>query len=215
MHSPTQKRFLAERQHLRQQCRAQRNALTPSQQTQASMVLAKHLLRCKEFIRAKRIAVYFADDGEIDTLPLINRAWEMNKRTYAPVVRGERHLDFIQFQRNDKLARGKWGLLQPVHNKEAITPLALDLILIPLVAFDKKCNRLGRGGGYYDRFLSRLRRYRFAALPETRGNCRTGSKPFLLGLAHDCQCRSQIPVAAWDRQLDAVITDRQMIRNRR
>lgn len=195
----------AERQALRKRFRAKRNLISPRQQAIASMAISKQLSRCPQFLRAKRIAVYFANDGEIDTLDIINRAWAMRKRTYMPAIGDNKQLEFVHFKANDHLATGKWGLLQPKNCRSILSPIALDLILLPLVAFDPQGNRLGRGGGYYDRFLSQLRRY--------RPSSKQGTKPHLMGLAHHCQqTEARLPIEKWDIALDSVVTDRQYIR---
>ncbi len=170
----------------------------------AALQLTKILACCPEFIRAKRIAFYLPNDGEISPLHALHQAWKMRKQTFLPAItqyggRGKNSMQFVRYRRQDPLYLGAWGLSEPKKNHRIVSLHSLDLILVPLVAFDFKGNRLGRGGGYYDRYLAQSR----------NSHCK---KPFLLGLAHQCQQAESLPINDWDIPLQAIATDKKLIR---
>lgn len=101
---------------------------------------------------------------------------------------------FVRYRGNGNLTPNRWGIREPLlRAQECIKPQQLDLVVVPLVAFDRQGHRLGMGKGYYDRAFA--------------FRCQTAGKPFLLGLAHECQLTDKIlPVAAWDVDLDAALT---------
>ncbi len=183
---------------LRQQLRAQRRALSVQQQKLHSQSAAKQLTRSALFLRSRRIAFYLSADGEIDLTPILNCAHRMGKACYLPVIhKGSQFtLWFCKYQPGDRLMPNQFGISEPdLHKHPPIKPWGLDLILMPLVGFDAECNRLGMGGGYYDRTLSFLHR---------RKHWRS---PHLIGVAHDCQKVEKLLVQSWDVPLQGVVTE--------
>ena len=192
---------LAERRRqLRRQYRAARRALPPYQQYAQAKKLCALLKRCPEFIHAKSIASYLPSDGEIDPSAIHQLAWSLGKRVYLPVPTQQKSLRFVPYTSRTQLVTGQWGIQQPRCAGRIATQVSLDLILVPLVAFDNKANRLGRGGGYYDRFLASSKRNH------------SGLKS--LGLGHSLQQVEAVPVEAWDITLHAIATPRQIFRSR-
>ncbi len=189
MHDPKQ---------LRQQIRAQRRSLSAQQQKSHSQSVAGQLTRSAFFLRSQRIAFYLCADGEIDLAPILGRAHSMGKACFLPVIhKGPKYtLWFCRYRPGDRLMPNRFGIHEPDPRKHPpVKPWGLDLILMPLVAFDAECNRLGMGGGYYDRTLSFLR---------TRNRWQS---PCLIGVAHDCQKADQLPVHPWDIPLQGVVTE--------
>jgi 5-formyltetrahydrofolate cyclo-ligase len=182
---------------LRRRMRAQRRALRPAQQRGAAGRLCRALARNAMFLRAQRIAVYVAADGEIDTSLLRKRAWQLGKRIYLPVLHPlrPRQLVFVEYKVGDRLLRNRFGIPEPKAMRAAIPPWRLDLVLMPLVAFDAAGNRLGMGGGFYDRTFSLARQ---AMWPR---------KPKLCGVAHQLQQVPALPARVWDVPLKTVFTD--------
>jgi len=182
---------------LRQQLRARRIALTPSQQTHAAAALARRLLATRFARVSRRIACYLPNDGEIDPRPLIARLWALKKHCYLPVLSHTPHerLWFARVTPDTPFAPNRYGILEPRIADDWRRARELDLILLPLVGFDADGNRLGMGAGFYDRSLEFLRLRQ------------VWKKPRLVGLAHDCQRVARLPVNAWDVALDAVVTD--------
>jgi 5-formyltetrahydrofolate cyclo-ligase len=152
-----------------------------------------------EFIKAKSIACYLPNDGEVDTQKVIEYCWQRNISIVLPVIDPNRagHLLFLQHQAQWPLQQNKYGISEPTFAVDKIVELQdIDIIFTPLVAFDKQGNRLGMGGGYYDRTL--------ATLDEL---C---SRPYIMGLAHDCQLSEALPVQYWDIPLHSIITPSQI-----
>ena len=187
------------RRQLRQQYRAARRALPHYQQYAQAKRLSATLQRCPEFNRAKHIASYLPNDGEINPAFIHQIAWSLGKRIYLPVPTKNKSLRFISFTQRTPLVTGAWGIKQPRCAARMASDVSLDLILVPLVAFDSSGNRLGRGGGYYDRFLTHTKRKR------------RGLKS--LGLSHTLQEVKKVPTAEWDVTLSGVVTPRRVYRS--
>jgi 5-formyltetrahydrofolate cyclo-ligase len=186
---------LTSRQQLRQHIRSLRRSLSAAQQQQASLDLVQQLLPRPEVQQAQHIALYLTNDGELDTTPLIQALWQQGKSLYLPllhpVVPG--YLVFQLYTPDSLLKPNQFGIGEPELNCSLLCPVSeLDLMFTPLVAFDSQGQRLGMGGGFYDRTLSQLDS--------------TVRKPQLIGLAHDCQHVETVPVEAWDIPLPAICT---------
>lgn len=187
------------RHSLRRQLREARRALSRLEQRQASLGLYRQLAQHPSFRRARHIALYLANDGEIDPQPLLRAAQRRGKHTYLPVLASwpRTHMRMQRLLPGERLQRNRFGIAEPRPNRARQRPLwALDLLLLPLVGFDEQGGRLGMGGGFYDRSLA----YR-----QLRKNWH---KPTLLGLAHECQKVDHLALASWDVRLGAVVTDR-------
>ena len=186
----------AERRALRREMRRRRRGLSALQRRTAARALSRRLCASRWFINSRTIAVYLSNDGEIDLLPLVERAWTMGKRTYLPRLFGPR-LWFLPFHAGTVLAGNRYSIPEPVEPPgRRIRPLFLDLALFPLVAFDESGNRLGMGAGYYDRTFEAVR-YR-SAWPG----------PKRIGVAYEIQRVDTLPAATWDVPLDAIVTER-------
>jgi 5-formyltetrahydrofolate cyclo-ligase len=189
---------------LRQILRAKRRALTERQQLFAAHHLAKRLACDLTFLRAKRVAFYLPNDGEIDPSSLIEWCHQMRKKVYLPVmpeglVSNQQRLLFQSFiPGTTPLVSSKFGILEPPFlMKNCIKPSMLNLVFLPLVGFDRKGNRLGMGGGYYDKtFIRRDSDFH---------------RPRLIGLAHSIQETEDIVRNPWDIPLDAVFTELETI----
>lgn len=179
--------------------RAQRRALDPNQCETLAEQLIEHVAASRWFIHSHHIAFYLPNDAEIDLWPLLAHAWQQQKACYLPVLGlpHENRLWFLPFGPKDKLITNRFGIPEPVHKRRQrlLKPRALDLILMPLVAFDKQGHRLGMGGGFYDRTLSFLQ------------NHKLWRKPKLLGIAYEFQCMDTLPSEPWDIPLDGIATE--------
>lgn len=184
---------LRERRALRQRFRRLRRALTRARQTANSEAAARHFFAAGLHLRGRTVGLYMAADGELDLTPLLARLLRTRRRLALPVVDRDQKLTFYQFHRNTGLAPNRFGILEPISGTSYLSPLSLDLLLVPLVAFDRSGTRLGMGAGYYDRFLGRLA---------------PGLRPRLVGVAHEVQRSDDpLPRAAWDIPLDGVLTE--------
>lgn len=183
-----------ERQQLRRQLREARRALSPGEQQQAARRLARHLKSRLWFQRARHIGAYLAHGGELDPLPALLAA--PRKQLYLPHIRIEPALDMrmLSWTPGEQLLTNRYGIGEPDPRLHVGRPAwALDLLLVPLVAFDRYGNRLGMGGGFYDRLLAEL---------GTRPR-----RPKLVGVAYAFQEVVSLPLAPWDQPLDEVVTD--------
>lgn len=184
------------KQQLRRHIRTCRKQLTQFQQDDAATQLAERLLQQVKQYHAKRVALFLSMDGEINTGPAIDALWQMDIAVYLPVIHPFNHktLLFIRYQPDTPLNRSHLGMLEPQLNCQQVCPLdQLDILFTPLVAFDAKGNRLGMGGGFYDRTLAGHYQHQ-------------RSQPQVFGLAHDCQQVDSIPVEPWDIPLAQIIT---------
>jgi len=188
------------RSKLRQEHRHQRRRLRPRQQQQAALRLSKQLCATPSFLRAKVIATYIADDGEIALQNVIAKAWQQGKAIYTPAFDARKEMYFVRYQKGDQLIAKQWGVKVPAAQTTPIKLPAFDLILTPLVAFDLEGNRLGRGGGYYDRFLAQ-----YGGAMQTIKQSR---RPVIMGVAHSCQQTTPLAAQPWDIKLDAIATDK-------
>lgn len=187
------------RAQLRRHLRVQRRALSRRAQRQAAQGLYKQLAQHPVFRRAQQIALYLPNDGEIDPQPLLRAAQRRGKATYLPVLSPwpRSKMVFQRVRAGEPLLANRFGILEPRRNRAQQRKVwALDLVLLPLVGFDRHGGRLGMGGGFYDRSLA----YR-----KMRKNWH---KPTLLGLAHECQQVARLAQASWDVPLQGTVTDR-------
>jgi 5-formyltetrahydrofolate cyclo-ligase len=124
-----------------------------------SRIIHKKLCGTPEFRNAKTILFYASFDGEVDTFSMMKQALRLGKKVALPKIVEDRKkmmFCFIEDLEND-LAVGSYGILEPTQKcPPLLTQGEIDLVIVPGVAFDKKNYRLGRGGGYYDRFLKKL-----------------------------------------------------------
>ena len=181
--------------------RRRRRQLAQPERDACAARLAQIVAREPLVRNSSRIAVYHPVNGEMDPRPLMDCLRSMGKALYLPVLVNfsERKLWFSACTPDEPLVRNRFGIPEPerVHIRR-IRSTALDLVLLPLVAFDAAGHRLGMGGGYYDQcfaFLNRRRHWR---------------KPRLLGLAYEFQRLPLIEPEPWDVPLDAVATERRV-----
>jgi 5-formyltetrahydrofolate cyclo-ligase len=185
------------RVELRKTVRARRNKLTLAEQQHASELLAKRLANHEKIQSANTIALYLANDAELDLTPFIHWCWQHKKQVYLPVLHPFSlcNLLFLHYRENTVMQENIFGILEPKLDVTKVCPLSqLDIICTPLVAFDNTGSRLGMGGGFYDRTLSHW---------QGQNNL------YPIGLAHDCQQVEKVPTQSWDIPLPEIITPNQ------
>jgi len=181
------------RQTIRQTVRQHRRALSADEQSHFAVQAAQRMLALPEVIQAKTIALFLSFDGELDTTPLIRALWQASKAVYLPVLHpfSAGNLLFLRYSETTPLIRNRLKILEPRLDARQVLPMAqLDVLVTPLVAFDSEGQRLGMGGGFYDRTLQHWQQYHF----------------YPIGLAHDCQWVPELPTEVWDIPLPAVVT---------
>ena len=171
-----------------------RKSLRGDDRRNASDAIAEKVCRMEEFAGAKRIGCYLSMKSEVDTANILSRAWKENLRIFVPVVRENFEMEFRNFTRNTRTEQNSLGIEEPV-DSEIIDSRELDIVITPLVAFDNDRNRVGMGGGYYDREFSYL------------ANTDQHQKPLLLGIAYDCQKVEKIAPNPWDIRLFRIFTE--------
>lgn len=195
---PTDKLPTEPLKRLRRELRARRRSLSPAEQRRHAVRLAEVLGRQAPFLRARRIGAYVASDGEMDPLPLLRLAHARHKEVFLPVLRPhpQRKLWLVRYRPGEPLTPNIFGIPEPRwRNRRIRLPWSLDLLLVPLVGFDEQCNRIGMGGGYYDRTLAYLAQRRHWV------------RPRLVGVAHECQKVEGLSPQPWDVPLDYVATE--------
>jgi 5-formyltetrahydrofolate cyclo-ligase len=186
------------RQLSRKKLQQQRAKITLSDQKKASSMMTEQLNQHPVFLQSQTIAGYYAMQREIDPSALIHKAWQLKKNCYLPVLQGQQLL-FCAYQADTSLRKNRFNIPEPLLSREAcIAPQAIDLVLVPVVGFTEKGQRLGMGAGFYDRSFSFL-------LHSPRS-----LRPFLLGLAYEWQKLTSFTEKSWDVPLNAVITEKQI-----
>ena len=115
----------------------------------------------------------------------------------------ENQLNFYHYTPGQTLVKNRFGIPEPVGNNKAIKTKQLDLVFMPLVAFDRRGSRLGMGGGFYDRTF------------EFTKQSISQHSPLLVGLAHQCQQAMHLPSQSWDIPLNMIVTDKQILHPQR
>jgi 5-formyltetrahydrofolate cyclo-ligase len=184
---------LSTRQHIRQTIRQHRRALTPDQQQLFADQAAHRMMVYTPVMMAHTVALFLSFDGELDTRPLIEQLWRSGKKVYLPVLHpfSPGNLLFLHYHPQSVLVVNRLKIQEPKLDVRDVLPLnKLDVLITPLVAFDTQGQRLGMGGGFYDRTLQNWQQH--------------GLHP--VGYAHDCQQLDALPVEKWDIPLPAVVT---------
>ena len=184
----------------RQKIRQKRRSLSRRVQRLHGISVARRLTSLNSFSKARTIAVYLDTDGELPTKALISIARQKNKRLVLPVLHPFRHgrLLFREWPVNASLTRNRFKIEEPSRQHDVINVKHVDVVIVPLVAFDERCYRIGMGGGFYDRTFAFRHIYSWR-------------KPILIGVAHSLQKVKKINNQSWDIAMDAVITEQERI----
>lgn len=194
-HSPPMKQAPPEDlSAMRRRIRAERSILSAHDQTRAAQLLAQQLRQSSKLKYKKHIGIYLAGDGEVDPA-LFAQQRRGQMRFYLPIIQPDKSLLFGE-QGKTALKKNRFGILEPRFSRQLKSAQQLDAILVPLVAFDGRGNRIGMGGGFYDRTL---------AFKNTSGRYHQ-LKPVLIGLAHRLQQVDHIEPEEWDVMLDQIIS---------
>ena len=143
-------------------------------------------------LNSKNVGGYYPSNYEIDDLELLVLLKKKNFKVSLPIIKKNNQMNFYNWSRNDPLKINKFGIPEPLASK-IIHP---DIILVPLVAYDSHLNRLGYGGGYYDRYIEKLEKIK---------------KVIKIGLAFSFQKISSIPINQYDKRLDFIVTEKKIL----
>ena len=180
---------------IRKEVISRRDALSISVRKAKDESIRSRLLALPEFIKARTILFYASFRSEVDTTELLQNSIFNNKTVVLPRVDVQNtSLTLYEILTMQDLAPGCYGILEPLVNNEdrSVHAAGIDLMIIPGVAFDEHCNRLGYGKGYYDRLLSHK------------------NAP-AVALAYEDQILAHIPSDAHDIKMDKIITDKRII----
>jgi len=182
------------KKQIREISRSRRNELSKDKKRKASIIISDAVINSNYFNEAKNIGCYMSSDSEVETWLINSEIWKRGKNLFLPKIRSGKKMSFIKTTPNDKFLNNEYGIKEPISNI-IIDSNFLDLVIVPLVAFDHNGNRIGMGGGYYDREFYYLKQ---------RNN---PLKPFLIGIAFDCQKFKRIEKDSWDVNLSNVFTE--------
>jgi 5-formyltetrahydrofolate cyclo-ligase len=187
------------RDAMRARLRAQRSALTPAARIAAAAGVAAMLETLPEFLVDPCIAGYWSVDGEVPLNLAQSRLVARGQRYCLPLLQAGRRLRFAPWQTGDALAPNRYGIPEPAAPGEMLEPRQLDVVLVPLLGFDRHGHRLGSGGGYYDRSFAFL------------GGATRPTRPLLVGIAYAFQELAPIATHEHDIALDFVATENELI----
>lgn len=183
-----------QKEELRQHLLEQRKAISEATFLKASTAIVQKLKQQQEYINADVIHCYVSinDRREVDTHGLIQEMLSFHKKVVVPVTNfQEGTLTHIHLNSYEKLETNKWGVPEPGDGEE-ISPEELELVIVPMVAGDEHCNRIGYGKGFYDRFLKQV-------------HCPT------IGLIFERNIIEKVPVEDFDIPLNKILTEERII----
>ena len=187
----------AEKVRLRKQIIEHMNSLSEEQYTTLSEQIAFSLYAQKEWVEAKTIGITLSMENEVNTYPIIEKAWEEGKKVVVPKCNKEtRTMSFRQISNFDQLETVYMSLREPIPAlTEEVNADEIDLQIVPGVAYTERGERIGYGGGYYDRYLMHY-------------------KGKTLSLAYSFQMVEHIPVEPFDKNVEKIITEKgTMVKN--
>jgi 5-formyltetrahydrofolate cyclo-ligase len=193
--------LITRKRQLRKDIRCRLERLDEGQILAKSAAVHERLFGTRWWSEARWVFVYIAMPGEVETAPVVARAYREGRRVAIPRIEGE-EITFYRYEgRTRELIPNQFGIQEPDPLWIPVDPLALEesplLVLCPGLGFDRALRRIGRGKGYYDRFLARLR---------------AGSLSFrAVGLAFQEQVVPEIPAGPHDQLIDGLITDRELL----
>ncbi len=188
------------RKSLRAKLRARRKALSATERIAAANGVANSLESLADFVVDRRIAGYWAIDGELPLHVVVSNLARRQQQYCLPRITGARRLSFVPWRSGADLESNRYGIPEPVCTKDdLLAPQSLDIVLLPLLGFDRSGWRIGYGGGYYDASFSFLRERSEAA------------SPLLVGIGYAAQQLDAIEPADWDVRLDYVATENELI----
>lgn len=174
---------------LRKEIRKKLRGLEPPERKRRSREILKKLLSHPKFSAASSVFTYIAMPAEVETQPIFEEALRKGKKVYVPCLDlAKKQIHAIQIVNPKELTPGPYGILEPPFDKNRLgTPGELDLAVVPGLGFDRRGGRIGRGEGYFDRFLKEAK------------------KAYKIGLAFECQMVDKVPRGTNDVFLDEVI----------
>lgn len=176
---------------LRKQILAERDGLSPDERKKKSSAIEERLFSLREFRNARTVLFFASFRSEVETLPMIRRALADGKRVVLPKVKGK-ELELFEIHDIERdIDQGAWGIPEPRESRTARVD-DIDLIVVPGAAFDTQGNRIGYGGGFYDKLL-----------PLYKGRT--------VALSYELQIVPAVPADAHDIPIQKIITEKRII----
>lgn len=184
---------MKEKDRIRKLIKEKRNCLSITERDIKDKNIFNRVVNSEIYKNSEVIFIYVSFNGEVDTLKIIEYSLNHNKIVCVPrVICNTKSMEAVKISSTYELAKGLYGILEPKKICKAIDKKDIDLVLIPGIAFDKKGNRLGYGGGFYDKFLEKKDlNFKFSTI----------------GLAYEFQVVENIPCEKHDISVDGIITD--------
>ena len=173
---------------LRREVRARRDALPPEERERLGQAVARNLLTLPEVRQASTVMAFSSFGSEVDTRPIIEQLARDGRRVVLPRVEG-RTIVPVGYRSGDPVKPSSLGALEPAGG-DPVRPEEIDVVIVPGLAFDRRGHRVGYGGGFYDRFLGRLR-------PDA----------LTVGICFSVQVVDEVPHGRGDRPVDLVVTE--------
>ena len=147
----------------------------------------------KNIQKSKKVGGYYPSNYEIDDLEILDFLEKLNFKISLPIVKKNSQMNFHSWSKTDPLTINKFGIPEPISSKI----LYPDILLVPLVGFDNNLNRLGYGGGFYDRYIEKIDKIK---------------KVTKIGLAFSYQKIRSVPINQYDKKLDFIITEKEILK---
>ncbi|MEK6942231.1 MAG: phosphoribosylamine--glycine ligase [archaeon] len=186
-----------EKEKIRTLINHRRNRLSPHEIREKSKAIREKLFELPEFKNAKNIFCYISFSSEVRTIEFIEKCAKLKKKVLVPVVdKNSNEITPAEYPGFDRLKKGAYGIMEPAVAKE-FPKEKIDLVIVPGIAFDENCNRIGFGKGYFDKFLAKLE----PATPT-------------IALAFDLQIVARIPASEHDIKMKKIITEKMEIESK-
>ncbi|MBQ2691913.1 MAG: 5-formyltetrahydrofolate cyclo-ligase [Clostridia bacterium] len=177
-----------EKAALRKEIRKQRRALDPVERKKWDSTIEKKVLELDEYRKADTVFCFVSYGGEPETRGILSDCFASGKRLVVPRCKEQGEMDAVVIASMDDLKEGMYGILEPSEGLPTVEFEEIDFAVVPALAFTPNGERLGQGGGYYDRFMAR-----------------TGA--FTCGVCYGCFVLNEVPTEEFDRRVDFVICE--------
>ena len=178
---------------LREHLKLKRKNLSNKESHDMSHAISQKIIRSKWIRQHKNVGIYHPVNGEANTLQLIEFMWSINQQVFLPII-NKKYLLFSKLNPDSKLKKNCFGIPEPsITREDQVFTNDLDMVFVPLVAFDLNGFRIGMGSGYYDRTF--------------KNKLKMTKSPVLIGLAYEFQKQECLNHQPWDVPLDMVVTE--------
>lgn len=188
-----------DKEKIRNEIIRKRNELSKDEIAKKSQIIGEKLFSLSAFVKARTILFYVSFRNEVETYPLIERSLSLGKKVIVPRVNQEKkELELYEISSLEELTSGSWNIPEPDPKKAKMANLEeIDTVIVPGVVFDENGNRIGYGGGYYDRRLAVIRKIK-------------KEKVRFIGLGFDFQVKKEIPQGMSDVKVDSLVTEKRL-----